>query len=217
VFGGAALFFLLEWDNPNTLAPMSVPGKIWASLFQSVTLRTAGYTTVDQAGLNESSQFVSCLMMVTGGSPAGTAGGMKTATLGVIVFSVISAMRGRDKIIAFNREITLATLQRALTVMGLMFFVVITGAILLRFTEHANPYPHDFLDLLFECSSVSATVGLTTGITPHLSAMGKVVLIISMYIGRLGPTTVALALSAISRKAGTPDKREMAKATVIIG
>ncbi|MDR1688923.1 MAG: Trk family potassium uptake protein [Clostridiales bacterium] len=201
IAGGALLFLLLEWDNPQTLAPLSLPGKIMASFFQSVTLRTAGFSTINQAGLNGSSHFLSCLLMVIGGSPAGTAGGIKTVTLGIIMFSMFNAARGREQIVAFKRNFTLHDLQKALTLTAMLFLVVISGAMVLRFTEHNNPFPHTFLDLLFECSSVSATVGLTTGITPYLSNGGKVVLIVSMFIGRLGPTTIAMALTSINKKA----------------
>ncbi len=217
VAGGAALFLLLEWDNPATLGPLPLGGKVLASFFQSVTLRTAGFNTISQAGMNGSSQFLSCLLMMVGGSPAGTAGGIKTVTFGIIVFTMLNAVKGREQIVAFKRRFTLQSLQKALTMAALLFVVIVGGAMILRFTEHHNPFPHTFLDLLFECSSVSATVGLTTGITPHLSSAGKAVLIVSMFIGRLGPTTVAMALTAIHKKDLPQADMSYAEATVIIG
>jgi trk system potassium uptake protein TrkH len=217
VFGGAFLFFLLEWDNPLTLGGLSLKGKTLASLFQSVMLRTAGFTTIDQAGLNGSSLFLSCVLMIIGGSPAGTAGGIKTVTFGILCYTMINAVKGRDRITVFNRELTLHALQKAMTVMSMLLVTVFVSATVLRFTEHLNPFPHTFLDLLFETSSTSATVGVTTGITPYLTAGGKVTLIVSMFIGRLGPTTLALALTAIYRKANAGGDKTLAKANVIIG
>lgn len=218
VFGGALLFLLLEWKNPATLAPLTPSGKLWAALFQSVTLRTAGYTTVDQAGLYEASQFLSSILMFIGGSPAGTAGGIKTVTLGVIVFSMISALRGRDRIEAFRRELSLGLLQKALTVTCLLGIVVLVATMALCFTEQDNPFSHSFLDLLFECSSAAATVGLSTGITPHLSSPGKTVLILSMFIGRLGPVTMAMALSIkLNKRSGEGGEVSLPNAKVIVG
>jgi trk system potassium uptake protein TrkH len=217
IVGGAVLFLMLEWDNPKTLAPLSLPGKIMAAFFQSVTLRTAGFNTISQAGINGSSQFISCLLMLAGGSPAGTAGGIKTVTLGIIAFSMFGAVRGREQITAFKRNFTLQALQKAITMTAMLVFVVLLGALILRFTEHSNPYPHTFLDLLFECSSVSATVGLTAGITPYLSSAGKLVLIVSMFIGRLGPTTVTMALASISKKPRLDADVAYPDANVIIG
>jgi trk system potassium uptake protein TrkH len=154
--------------------------------------------------------------MRIGGSPAGTAGGIKTVTFGIICFTMLNAIKGRDTITVFNRELTQHALQKALTVTSLLLVTVFVSATVLRFTEHLNPFPHTFLDLLFETSSTSATVGVTTGITPYLTTGGKVTLIVSMFIGRLGPTTLALALTAMYRKAGGGD-RTLAKANVIIG
>jgi trk system potassium uptake protein TrkH len=155
--------------------------------------------------------------MIIGGSPAGTAGGIKTVTFGILCYTMINAVKGRDKITAFNRELTLHALQKAMTVMSMLLVTVFVSATVLRFTEHLNPFPHTFLDLLFETSSTSATVGVTTGITPYLTTGGKITLIVSMFIGRLGPTTLALALTAIYRKANAGGDRTLAKANVIIG
>lgn len=216
-FGGALLFALLEWNNPETLAPLSLPGKILACFFQSVTLRTAGFNTINQGGLTEPSLFISCLLMFIGGSPAGTAGGIKTVTIGVVLFSMLSAVRGRNKVEAFHREISLGTLQKALAVISLLASVLLTGTIILCFSEANSTFPHTFLDLLFECSSVCATVGVTTGITPYLSALGKMVLIVCMFIGRIGPVTAAIALSVKQRRLADTAEVSLAQARVIIG
>ncbi len=195
LISGSLFFLLLEWDNPATLGSLSVGGKLWAAVFQSVTLRTAGFSTIDQAGLHEASRFISSILMFIGGSPAGTAGGVKTITLGVIFFTMLSVLRGRNRIEAFHRTLSMELLQKALTVASLLGLVVLGGTILLSFTEQNNTFSHSFLDLLFECASAAGTVGITTGITPFLSIPGKVVIILSMFIGRLGPVTVAFALT----------------------
>lgn len=195
ILGGTLFFLIVEWSNPRTLGNMPILEKIQASLFQSVTLRTAGFNTIPQDGLTEISQFVSCIFMLIGGSPAGTAGGIKTVTLGIIIISMVSVVRGRNKLEAFGRSLPLDLLQKALSVTSIMLIVVFFSTTLLHFTELHNPYPHTFLDLLFETCSAAGTVGVTTGITPHLSTAGKIVLIICMYMGRLSPITVVVALN----------------------
>lgn len=196
IVGGAALFLALEWSNEATMDSLPVFQKIQAALFQSVTLRTAGFNTVPQDGLTEMSQAISCLFMLIGGSSASTAGGMKTVTVGVILFSMLSVLRGRNKLEAFGRTLPLDLLQKALTVVCTMLIVVFVSTFVLYFTEQASPYPHTFLDLLFESCSAAGTVGVSTGITPHLSQAGKIVIIICMYLGRLSPVTVVVALNA---------------------
>ncbi|MCI8611355.1 MAG: Trk family potassium uptake protein [Clostridiales bacterium] len=211
IFGGALFFLIIEWSNPHTLGEMPVWEKLQASLFQSVTLRTAGFNTIPQDGLTEISQFVSCALMLIGGSPSGTAGGIKTVTLGIIAISMVSVIRGRNKLEAFGRSLPLDLLQKALSVASIMIIVVFVSATLLHFTELDNPYPHTFLDLFFETCSAAGTVGVTTGITPHLSDAGKIVLIFCMYIGRLSPITVVVALNKKLRAGddsiGLPEER----------
>jgi trk system potassium uptake protein TrkH len=194
--GGTVLFLVLEWSNAATLGPLQPVQKIQAALFQSVTLRTAGFNTIPQDGMTEMSQAISCVLMLIGGSSASTAGGMKTVTIGVIVFSMLSVLKGRNKVEAFGRTLPLELLQKALTVVCTMLIVVFLSTFILYFTEHANSYSHTFLDLLFESSSAAGTVGVSTGITPHLSSAGKIVIIICMYLGRLSPVTVVVALNA---------------------
>lgn len=195
ILAGAACFLLLEWSNPGTLGPLPVWQKVQAAFFQSVTLRTAGYNTIDQSALTDISQFLSSLLMLAGGSPASTAGGIKTVTLGVIFFAMLSVFRGRDSIEAFSRTLPLDLLQKALTVASAMLIVVVTSTMILHFTEQGSSAAHSFLDLLFESTSAAGTVGVTTGLTPHLSAPGKVVILICMFLGRLGPVTVVVALT----------------------
>lgn len=215
IIGGTLLFLLIEWSNPKTLGGMSVWQKILASLFQSVTLRTAGFNTIPQDGLTEISQAISCLWMIIGGSSASTAGGMKTVTIGIIIISMLSVLKGRNKLEAFRRSMPLDLLQKALTVACAMVIVVFVSTFLLHFTELSNPYPHTFLDLMFESTSAAGTVGVSTGITPHLSNAGRIVLIICMYLGRLSPVTVVVALN--TKLHANADGISYPKERVIIG
>ncbi len=191
---GAAYFLATEYHNPATLGELSLGSKTWASLFQSVTTRTAGYYTINQNGLTESSKFVSSILMLIGGSPGGTAGGMKTVTLAVVVASIRATLKGRKDIDIFNRRLPWRALQKAITVIGLMLVLWFSVATLLEFTETGSLFQYTFMDLLFETASGLGTVGLTTGITPFLSPIGKILIMLCMFIGRLGPISIAVAL-----------------------
>ena len=215
LISGTILFMMLEWTNPKTLQTMNFGEKIMAAAFQSVTLRTCGFNTINQGGLTEASQFISCIYMFIGGSPAGTAGGIKTVTFGVILFSMISVFRGRDCVEAFGRTLPLDLLQKALAVFGGMLFVVIGSTLVLCFTEQDCAFQHSFLDLLFESASAAGTVGITTGITPFLSSAGKIVIIICMFLGRLSPVTVVVALNM--RLNATDNSRKYIEERVIVG
>ena len=195
IVAATILFLLLEWSNPKTFGNLPVWQKIQAALFQSVTLRTAGFSTIEQSEITEASQFCSCILMIIGGSSASTAGGMKTVTLSIIVFSTLSALKGRNNVEAFGRTLPQDLLQKALPVASTMLLLGFVSTLLLYFTEQTNPYPHTFLDLLFESCSATGTVGVTAGITPHLSPLGKIILIICMYVGRLSPVTIMVALN----------------------
>ncbi len=191
---GIVFFFFAEYNNPLTLGELTFKGKITAAAFQSVTLRTAGFYTISQNALKFGSKFMAILLMAIGGSPAGTAGGMKTVTIGIIMLSVWAVIKGKDSVNVFGRSINMYTLQKALAVVTMVFLFIICGTMVLCFTEANSGF--QFVDLLYETVSAIATVGLTTGITPSLSSVGKIVIIIGMFLGRLGPITVAIAISS---------------------
>ncbi len=199
---GAALFLLLEWNNPATLGPMPTDEKILAAFFQSTTLRTSGFNTIDQGAMSSPSKLLSCIYMFIGGSPAGTAGGIKTVTLGIIVIAMVSALRSKNKLEAFGRTLPLDLLQKALTVVGSLMIVVLTCTFTLYFTEMNSAFQPGLMDLLFESVSAAGTVGVTTGLTPHLSDAGKVVLSVCMFIGRIGPITAVVALNMRLKRDG---------------
>lgn len=215
IISGMFFFLLLEWSNPDTIGNLSVLEKIQASLFQSVTLRTAGFDTISQGNLTEVSKFISCLWMLIGGSSAGTAGGMKTVTIGVIIISMVSVLKGRNRLEVFGRTLPFDLLQKALTVVTTMLIVVFISTILLHFTESSSQFQYSFLDLLYEACSAAGTVGLSTGVTSDISNGGKVILIICMYLGRLSPVTVVVALNA--KLHGDTNTINLPKERVIIG
>lgn len=195
ILGGALFFLMAEYRNPQTLGALPLGGKVFASFFQSVTTRTAGFYTIDQAGMTLGSKLMTAMLMFIGGSPGGTAGGIKTVTLAVLVFSSVSILRGKRDIEAFGRSIPFSILQKALAMTTMMLVLLVVSTMVLTFSESASPFPHDLADLLIETSSVLGTVGLSTGITPHLSPLGKCTLIACMFVGRTGPITVAIGMT----------------------
>lgn len=187
---GFVFFFALEAFNPDTLGTLSMKDKIIGSLFQSVTTRTAGFNTMPLHQMTEASKFMTIVLMFIGGSPAGTAGGVKTVTFGVIFLAVVSVIKAKEDVEVFNRRIPLDIVKRALAVIIISLTIVITVVMILSVTENVL-----FMDLFFEAVSGFATVGLTLGITGSLSTIGKIVMCITMFIGRLGPITMVVAFS----------------------
>lgn len=205
VFG--TLFFLqAEWNNPNTLNSLPPSSRVMAAYFQSVTTRTSGFYTIPQEKMTIASQFLTLLYMLIGGSPGGTAGGIKTVTIGIIFISVFSLLRGRDSMVAFGRTIPYPSLTKALTVVIMFFLVIFTATLALSVTERDLPSHLGFDDILFETVSATATTGLSSGLTPHLSSPGRLIIAACMFVGRLGPLTVVLALSAQLQRKGNAVK-----------
>ncbi len=189
IVGGFLFFLIAEFNNPGTLGGLPLADKIFAAFFQSVSPRTAGFNTIDLNAMKDSSKFMMIILMFIGGSPAGTAGGIKTIAAGILVLCTISTVKGKESIEAFQRKIPLKAILRALAVIMIALAVVLGITIILSFTEDAQ-----FIDLLFEAVSGFATVGSTLGITPNLSVIGKGIIIIDMFIGRLGPVTMVVAI-----------------------
>lgn len=190
VFGGAFLIFLFEYNNSGTMGNMSLGEKMMASLFQSVTTRTAGFLTVDQAALSGASVLLCLFLMFVGGSPMGTAGGMKTTTLAVLVLSIVSNVRGKGDVEFKNRRIRSHYIRSAVVVMGAGFVVFLVMSMLL---SAAMPET-DLVDIVYEIISAIATVGLTRGLTPNLNTVGRWIVIVTMYLGRIGPLTLGTAV-----------------------
>lgn len=198
IFGGAFIIFVSEFNNPDTLGNLSIGGKIYASFFQSVSARTAGFVTIDLSKMNYSSKLCYIILMFIGGSPGGTAGGMKTITIVVIFLAVISIIKGNDKIVSFNRKIPFLSLQKALTIVMMGISLLIISCMILTFTEDTVNF--EFMDILFEVSSAISTTGSSLAFTSSLSVIGKVVICILMYIGRLGPMTVVMSLTGKNKE-----------------
>lgn len=204
VLTGTLLFALLEWTNPNTLGGLKAPAKWLSAAFEAVTLRTAGFATLDQGQLTPLSKVIACGFMFIGGSPAGTAGGVRTITLALLVAAVVSGLRGHTGIVILGRRIPLALLQRALAVFFALLTVIAGAVLLLHFTEAHSAFKPQLLDLAFEATSATGTVGLTTGLTPHLSAAGKLIIAGCMFIGRLSPLALAIALTVKQTRRAQP-------------
>ena len=196
IFAGAGLIYLFEHANPDTLKPLSLQGKILGSFFQSVTPRTAGYNTLDISKLYDGTLFLLIIMMFVGASPASTGGGIKTSTTAVLMLAIWALVRGRSDAECFGRRIPKDIIYKAFSVLLIAFMLVVIVTMALTITEHFS-----FISILFEVTSAFGTVGLTTGITPTLSTSGKVWLILTMFAGRVGPVTLALAIAMRSRKA----------------
>ena len=179
-----------------------------AALFEAVTLRTAGFQTIPQEGLTEASTLLALIWMFIGGSPSGTAGGVKTVTILILVLSMLAAVRGTDEVRAFHRKISDNYVRRAVAVVMVFFVALIAITMALSITEDGS-----FIDILFEATSAMATVGLTRGLTGSLTLAGKWIIIIAMYLGRLGPITMALAFNAKKYEG----KKTYAEGKVIIG
>lgn len=190
---GALFVFLLEYNNPDTIGNMPLWEKIMASLFQSVTTRTAGFLTIPQENLRNATALVCIILMFIGGSPSGTAGGVKTTTLGIMLLAVFSIVRGHKDTEAFGRKISTSLVKKAMAVFSLSLAVAFFSIITLLVVQEG-----DFLDLLYECISAIGTVGLSRAVTGNLNDLGKIVIIITMYAGRVGP--ISLALFFNSRK-----------------
>lgn len=191
IIGGGILIFLFEYNNPLTIGNLSVFDKIQVSLFQSVTTRTAGFATIPQQDLTNASSILCLLLMFIGGSPVGTAGGIKTVTIAVLVVSALSTIQNKQDVSLFNRNISKQTVNKAVAVTMMSYAIMFLSTILLSAVTNA-----DALDVLFETVSATATVGLTRDLTPYLNTAGKMIIIGTMYLGRVGPITLALALNS---------------------
>jgi trk system potassium uptake protein TrkH len=204
LLGGMLLFLILEANN--TLRGLSPLGKILAAYFQSVTPRTAGYNTLDIGALREATQFFIVILMFIGASPGSTGGGIKTTTFGTLAVAIASMARGKDDAEIFRRRIGQDQIYKAVAILLMATTLVVVVSLILTMTEEA-----DFLTIVFEATSASGTVGLTMGLTPKLSVAGRMLIILTMFLGRVGPLTVAFALAQNRRKKGVryPEEKIM--------
>ncbi len=191
IFSGAVLIFAFEYSNPETIGNMSLFDKIQASLFQSVTTRTAGFASVPQENLTDASAFICLILMLIGGSPVGTAGGIKTVTVVVLFCSALATIRNKRNATLFGRCISQDSVKKAVAVAITFITICAASTVLLLATSNAPA-----LDVIYETVSATATVGLSRNFTASLNAFGKNIIIITMYFGRVGPISLAVALGS---------------------
>ena len=196
LFVGSALIQILEYKNPATIGGMPIPDKMQVALFQSVTTRTAGFVTVDQSALSPATTALCLILMFIGGSPVGTAGGIKTVTVLVLAAYAICTVRGSREVTLFDRRIPKDALRKSVAVLGMSFLIAALSTLLLAaVTPNA-----DLADILYETVSATATVGLSRNLTPALGGMGKIIVICTMYLGRIGPISLAVAFGTSKEK-----------------
>ena len=191
VIVGAIFVFIFEYDNPLTIGEMSLFDKIQASFFQSVTTRTAGFATIPQENLTNASATISIILMMIGGSPVGTAGGMKTVTIAVLICSTFATIKNKNSATLFGRRISEGSVKKAIAVAVAFLTICIASIILLTATSNAS-----VLDVIYEVVSATATVGLSRNLTATLNTFGRLIIIITMYFGRVGPISLAVALGS---------------------
>lgn len=191
IVGATILIFLFELNNGKTLGPLSGPGKILGAFFHGVTPRTAGANSLPMADLTHATLFLTILLMIIGGGSGSTAGGIKISTFAVLVATARSQLKGQGDVVIYKRRIVTETILKALTVAMSAIMIVVIVTFLLSITEKG----HVFIMYLFEASSAFGTVGLSMGLTPELSPWGRIFIIITMFIGRLGPLTLGFAIT----------------------
>ena len=189
IVSGTLAFLLLEYNNPGTIGDMSFGEKLMSSLFHSVSTRTAGFATVPQGELTQGTMFTTCILMFIGGSPGGTAGGVKTTTIAMLILCCVSVLQNKKDVECFGRRIQADNIRTGICVVILAFVSLLAGTTLLTIFEGDV----DFIRIMYETTSAIGTVGLSADLTSQLCTASKLVIMILMYIGRLGPITFALA------------------------
>lgn len=209
---GTLMILGMEYHNAGTIGNMSLGEKILSSFFQSVTTRTAGFSTFSQYNMHEESKFICCILMFIGGSQGGTAGGVKTATIAMLVLSCLTTIRGGKDVECFGRRISVENIRTGVTIVVISFLALLTGMVFILMLE---PDAIPFLDILYESTSAIATVGLTADLTPSLCRASQGILMVLMYVGRVGPLTLALLFAG--RKDPRDRMRRLPKERITVG
>lgn len=210
IFG--CLFVLMaEWNNPETLGGLPFGEKLLSSLFQSVTLRTAGFNTISQQALRPATKLVSAMLMLIGASPASTGGGVKVTTVAVIFLAVRMTVRGDHGIVIFRRGVSDGTVRRALSVALIALGVALTDIIVISLLQPEL----SFMDVVMECTSAMGTVGVSAFGSASLNVISRIMIILTMYLGRIGPLTMALALAQKQR--GSRGQVQYPEGNIMIG
>ncbi|SHI36513.1 trk system potassium uptake protein TrkH [Pseudobutyrivibrio xylanivorans DSM 14809] len=187
IISGALFFFFAEYNNSGTIGDFNLFDKIMNSFFESITLRTAGFCSFPQENMSDFSCVMCYMLMFVGGSPIGTAGGVKTVTIFLALLNVISYIHDDDQSIVFNKRITEESMRKATVIVSVATFTIIVLTLALIVTN-----PINIEDGLYEVISASATVGLSRGLTSQLNTVGRIIIIIAMYLGRIGPISLAI-------------------------
>lgn len=200
LFGGALLIGIFEWSNPETIGAMSIGEKIMNSLFQSVSMRTAGFSMVDNAALTQNSKFVSVALMFIGGASGSTAGGVKVATVGILLYTVFCVSVGKTEVNLFKRRLSHVSFMRAVAVIVIQLFLVILGTAVVSSSAKL-----DVMTALYEITSAGGTVGVSLGVTPSLNIFSKLVVMLMMYFGRVGILSITYAVKVNLSKTSKAD------------
>ena len=207
--GSTLLIFLFEYTNSKTIGDLTGMGKILGSFYQAVTPRTAGSNTLPIGDLTHSTLFLTILLMFIGAGSGSTAGGIKITTFAVLAATLWAQIRGKEDVVLFRRRIVIETILKALTVAMCGMVIVVFVTIFLSITEQK----HSFMMYLFEATSAFGTVGLSMGLTPELTPAGRILIILTMFAGRLGPLTIAFAIT----KRRKPEAFHHPKGNIMIG
>ncbi|AOT72985.1 TrkH family potassium uptake protein [Geosporobacter ferrireducens] len=193
---GFIMILILEYSNPATMGNLPLRGKLLSGMFHGITPRTAGFNTLPTDQLTTASIFLTIVLMFIGGSSASTAGGVKTTTAGVVIWTIVSVIKGNDDTEIFQKRIPRDIINRSLAVIGIAMLLIVLMTMVLSITEK----DFSFVEIFFEATSAFGTVGLSLGITPSLSLSGRILVSITMFAGRVGPLTLALAVARQQKK-----------------
>ena len=191
--GGAALIALMEWNNPASMGGLSVPGKLMAALFQSVSTRTAGMNTIDLAACGPITKLLMSALQFIGAAPGSTGGGVKVTTFAVIILTIRSVAQGRDDCVIAEHHIESKTVYRALTIIVLGGLAAVGSAVVVYYNTSEAV---SVIDAIFESCSAFGTVGLSVGVTAQLNRGAKILYMLVMFMGRVGPVSLAMSLTA---------------------
>ncbi len=208
---GMTFILGVEYSNPKTLGKLSLKGKLLSSFFQSVTTRTAGFNTIDLTLLHQGSLFVMILLMFIGAAPCSTGGGIKVTTLSTIILSVRSFLFGKEDIEVFERRVSISTVRKSIGVFFIGMLAVLIGIVMISLTENS----FDLIESAFEVVSAFATVGLSIGGSPNLTIVGKILIMLYMFMGRVGLLTIFLAL--MSKNSGRKQVIRYPEGKIIVG
>ena len=211
VFGGAFLIYIFDYKNPNSLGNLPVGTQMMSALFQSVTTRTAGFFTIAQDKFSNATVLLCLFLMFVGGSPMGTAGGVKTTSIAILILSLRANLSGKRDVEAYSRRIKDGYIRSAVVVVGMGFtaLMILTGLLCVAMPGES------LIDIVYEMTSAIATVGLSRGLTPNLNTAGKWIVIVTMYLGRIGPITLGTAVAVRAQK--RPESSHLAEEDVMIG